>query len=78
MMLYCGPGPERMLSGVVAAAIVAAEAEAEADKVAAAVSAAIKIVLLNYMAHGLRVMLDACVTRRTHARSEVAWRELEL
>ena len=36
MTLYCGPGPERMLSGVVAAAIVAAEAAA--DNVAAAVN----------------------------------------
>ena len=26
MTAYCGPGPERMLSGVVAAAIVAADA----------------------------------------------------
>ena len=31
MTLYCGPGPERMLSGVVAAATIAAEAGIDTD-----------------------------------------------
>jgi hypothetical protein len=44
---YCGPGPERMLSGVMAEATLAAEAGL--DSAAAAVMAAKKIVLLYCM-----------------------------
>jgi len=40
---YCGPGPDRMLSGVVAEAIVAAEADV--DSAAAVASTATEIAL---------------------------------
>src|SRR5512135_3340592 len=35
MTLYCGPGPERILSGIIAAASVAAEADADIGAIAA-------------------------------------------
>jgi hypothetical protein len=63
MTLYCGPGPERMLSGVMAVAMVAAEADVER---AAAVMAATKTVLLNCMTD-LLVLVTACVTPRAAA-----------
>src|SRR5664279_3316093 len=69
MTPYCGPGPERMLSGVIAEATVAAEAAL--DSAAATVMAAKKIVFL-YCMIDLLLMLDACVRRHALARSEVA------
>src|SRR5579864_8826749 len=66
--LYCGPGPERMLSGIMAAASVAAEAGT--DNAAVAVAATIKIVLLRMT--DLLVMVDASTTPPAVARSRGA------
>jgi hypothetical protein len=48
MMLYCGPGPERMLRGVMAVATVCAKAGA-IDRAVPAAAAATKIIFLNCM-----------------------------
>src|SRR5690242_17951395 len=48
-MLYCGPGPERMLSGVVAAAIVAADAGAESGAAAKAANRTMLLVRMTVL-----------------------------
>ncbi len=61
---YCGPGPERTLSGVIAEATIAAEAVVER---AAAISAASKTVFLSCIAQTSMRIWDVCVTFRRGA-----------